>query len=482
MSIRRRIFLGIIVLFSVGFYFLIDFIADDIELRYRESTEEPLVDASRVLAAIASASMVDEKINIPLFQESFKVVHSQVFIAQIFGLIKHNVDLHVYMTDRNGMVIFDSNDGQDEGQDYSDWRDVHLTLQGEYGARTSPVEGDDEKKMIYIASPIFRENDLIGVLSVGKPTDSSSQFALAAQTKLIIGGTVVCITLIGIGLLLGTWVTHPIQRLTEYVRAVRDGKRVKKPRLGSSELEELGIAFEQMRDALDGKSYIENYVQTLTHEIKSPVSAIRGAAELLNENIPLKQRQTFVQNMHLESDRIWQIVDNLLLLSSLESRKYITAPDQLAVQEILTEIKTAMTPQFLAKDIDLLIQGDTHCQIQGESNLIRLALMNILQNAIDFSPSGSTIELFVSHDNLGVEFKVRDHGSGIPDYARERIFERFYSLKRPESGRKSSGLGLSLVREIVTLHQGTISVETHSEGGTVAKLSFPFNVEDMKSV
>ena len=474
MSIRKRIFLGIIVLFSVGFYFLIDFIVDDIELRYRESTEEPLVDASRVLAAIASASMVDDKINIPLFKESFKDVRSQVFFAKIFGLIKINVDLHVYMTDRDGMVIFDSNDGQDEGLDYSDWRDVHLTLQGEYGARTSPVEGDEEKRMIYIASPIMRENDLIGVLSVGKPSDSSSQFALAAQKKLIIGGTVVCITLIGIGLLLGVWVTRPIQRLTDYARAVKDGKRVKRPALGSSEMEELGLAFEQMKDALDGKNYVENYVQTLTHEIKSPVSAIRGAAELLNEDIPIKKRQAFVQNIHLESDRIWQIVDNLLLLSSLESRKYITAPDPIAVQEILIEINTTLTPQVLAKDIELLIQGDTHSQMQGESNLIRLALMNILQNAIDFSPSGSVIELRVSNNSFGVEFIVRDHGSGIPNYARERIFERFYSLKRPESGRKSSGLGLSLVREIVTLHQGAISVETHSEGGTVAILFFAF--------
>ena len=80
--------------------------------------------------------------------------------------------------------------------------------------------------------------------------------------------------------------------------------------------------------------------------------------------------------------------DNLLLLSSLESRKYITAADQIAVQEILTEIKAVLTPQVLAKGIDLVIQGDTDCQIQGESNLIRMALMNILQNAIDFSPSG----------------------------------------------------------------------------------------------
>ena len=164
MSIRRRIFLGIIVLFSVGFYFLIDFIVDDIEMRYRESTEEPLVDSARVLAAIASSSVVDGKINTALFRESFKEVHSQAFSAQIFGLIKKHVDMHVYMTDRDGIVIFDSNNGQDEGQDYSRWRDVLLTFRGEYGARTSPIDNHEEKRMIYVASPILHRNDLIGVL------------------------------------------------------------------------------------------------------------------------------------------------------------------------------------------------------------------------------------------------------------------------------------------------------------------------------
>jgi two-component system sensor histidine kinase CreC len=74
--------------------------------------------------------------------------------------------------------------------------------------------------------------------------------------------------------------------------------------------------------------------------------------------------------------------------------------------------------------------------------------MNIIQNAIDFSPVGSTTDLHVVRSNSGIEFQIRDTGSGIPDYASERIFERFYSLKRPENGRKSSGLGLSLVTVI----------------------------------
>jgi two-component system sensor histidine kinase CreC len=474
MSIRRRIFLGIILLFSIGFYFLIDFIVDDIELRYRESTEEPLVDAARVLAAIASTSVIDGMINLALFRDSFEQVESQVFSAQIFGLLKSNVDLHVYMTDRAGIVIFDSRQGRDEGQDYSQWHDVYLTLQGEYGARTSVIENDEDRRMLYIASPILRNNDLIGVLSVGKPTYSSDEFAQAAQQKLIIGGTVVCISLIGIGLLLGAWVTRPIQKLTDYARAVRDGKRVKRPSLGSNEMEELGVAFEQMRDALEGKRYVENYVQTLTHEIKSPVSAIRGAVELLEEDLSVQQRHTFLKNIYLESDRISQIVDNLLQLASLESRKYINSADLIVVSDILEDIEKVLTPLLMVKNIELIVQADTHCTLHGESNLIRQALMNVIQNAIDFSAQSDRIELYVYKQTDGVRFEVIDQGSGIPAYARERIFERFYSLKRPLSGRKSSGLGLSLVREIVSLHQGTISINTNLDRGTIVKIFFPF--------
>ncbi len=476
MGIRSKIFLGIIILFSAGFYFLIDFIAADIELRYRESTEEPLVDSARVLAAIAATTAHDDgNINLPLFRKSFSDVQSQSFSAQIFGLLKNHVDLHVYMTDRQGQVIFDSNQGREEGRDYSRWRDVYLTLRGQYGARTSLVADDPEKKMIYIAAPILAGSDIIGVLSVGKPTNSSNQFARAAQQKLILSGTLVCLILITVGLFLGAWVTRPVQKLTAYARAVRDGKRVKRPKLGSSEMEELGVAFEQMRDALDGKQYIENYVQTLTHEIKSPISAIRGAVELLEDAISVKQKQVLLQNIQQESERISLVVENLLLLSSLESRKYINASDRINVEELLNDIRKVLTPLLIVKNIDLRIQGETFGILQGESNLIRQALTNIVQNAIDFSPSGSTIELSVATKRRGVEFNVHDSGPGIPDYACERIFERFYSLKRPESGRKSSGLGLSLVREIATLHQGTIEVANHPDGGAVASLYFPFH-------
>jgi two-component system, OmpR family, sensor histidine kinase CreC len=473
MSIRERFVLGITLLLAIGFYFSVDYIVDDIELRYRESTEEPLVDMARVLASLAAETVSDGRVDVNLFRNSFRRVQTQKFSARIFDLEKTHVDLHVYITDHSGTVIFDSDNGREEGQDFSQWRDVHRTLAGLYGARSSDYYRDRGIKILYIASPILVDGDLIGVLSVGKPTYSANQFTLAAQRKLVQAAAFVCLALIAAGFLFSLWVTGPIQKLTEYARAVRDGKRVKRPELKSSELAEFGIAFEEMRNALEGKRYVENYVKTLTHEIKSPLSAIRGAAELLGEEIPEQQRGLFLQNIRLESERIHQIVENLLLLASLEHRDEIDLSGSVPVDELFREVERSLNPLLSAKSVSLAKTGQVACRIQGDSFLLRQALLNLVQNAIEFSPEGERIEVTVTVSGEAVEIDIRDHGPGIPEFARGRIFERFYSLKRPDSGKKSSGLGLSLVKEIVDLHQASVCVETHPDGGTFARLVFP---------
>lgn len=98
------------------------------------------------------------------------------------------------------------------------------------------------------------------------------------------------------------------------------------------------------------------------------------------------------------------------------------------------------------------------------------AVLNLLQNALEFSPSGSEVKLSLHRENGRAILRVEDAGVGIPDFARDRIFDRFYSLPRPVSGRKSTGLGLSLVREIMELHKGSAAVMNRSEGGVCAEL------------
>src|SRR5262249_12357559 len=101
------------------------------------------------------------------------------------------------------------------------------------------------------------------------------------------------------------------------------------------------------------------------------------------------------------------------------------------------------------------------------------ALSNLVRNAMDFAPPDSTVEIRATAVRSSVEIAVRDHGAGLPDYARTRVFEKFFSLPRPATGKRSTGLGLAFVREVAQLHGGSARLVNHPEGGAVATLSLP---------
>ena len=474
MRIQARIFTGFFIVVAVGLFSLLYWIADDLKPQYRKVTEEPLVDASQVLASVAAATVRDGRIDRDLFRRVFNDVYSRPFSANIFDYIKGDVDFHVYITDAYGKVLFDSFEGKDEGKDYSQWNDVKRTLEGEYGARTSQVNKDDPlSSVMYVASPVIVDGAIVGVLSVGNPTNSSNRFVEDARRQIIIMGLITGLLIVLVGMLLSRRITAPINRLTAYARAVRDGRRARLPDLGGGETRELGEAFDEMRTSLEGKQYVEKYIQTLTHEIKSPLSAIHGAIELLTEDVPPDQRSRFLSNIRDETERIKEVVEKLLLLSSLEKLNNVEDVRVLNMRELLGGIGESLFPVLKSKGLTLNISGDDDATVEGDPFLVRQALLNLLQNAIEFSEQGGAVSADLSKNNGSVILTVRDRGSGIPDYALEKIFERFYSLKRPDTGKKSSGLGLCLVREVATLHQGSIGLVNARDGGTIATLTFP---------
>jgi two-component system sensor histidine kinase CreC len=272
------------------------------------------------------------------------------------------------------------------------------------------------------------------------------------------------------GMMFSFWITSPIEKLTVYAQAIRDGKRPPMPRLGRSEIGKLGSAFEEMRDSLEGKQYVENYVQTLTHEMKSPLSAIRGAAELMEEQMSPEQHERFLNNIRTEADRIQNLIDRLLLLSALESRKGLQNPIRVDLSELAASIAESMQPQLKTKRIQLETRIQENVTRMGERFFLRQAMINLLQNAIDFTPPGGRITVTLETRDNAVSFTVKDTGPGIPEFALTKVFDRFYSLPRPDSGLKSSGLGLTFVREVALLHGGEAHLENSSGGGARATL------------
>lgn len=475
MSIRLRIILGFLLIISIGFYFFIDWIIDDLKVRYRESTEEPLVDTAYLLASILAAESYKGELRFDSFRTALKSAGRETFSAEIYDLLKTRVDTRVYVTDKNGVVIFDSADGKDEGQDYSRWNDVYLTLRGEYGVRSTRRDSNDPASTIfYVAAPIRLNDKIAGVVTVCKPLANVNLFIRMTRSNILLAGLVAGISVIALGVMVSIFFTRPIGKLTGYARAIRDGIRVSLPRLGKNKIGMLGEAMAEMREALEGKKYVEHYVQTLAHEIKSPLSAITGSAELLEEDMPPERRARFLLNIRTETTRIKKIITRLLELASLENRQTLEKIEEFTLAGIIEEVVESLHPLLQAGEIAFSFQPERAITIHGERFLIRQAIANLLRNAIDFTPPSGEIRVRLLAGENTVSVVIEDTGPGIPDYALDKVFQKFYSLPRPGTSTKSTGLGLSFVREAASLHGGNIHLENCPTPGAQAILTLPY--------
>jgi two-component system sensor histidine kinase CreC len=477
MTVRSRILLIFLITLAGGFFALERWLSLELRPRYYQSFEEPLVDMANILAEIAGPAFSHPPVDFGALQAAFERVYQRRLNADIYNLRKDNIDIRVYVTDRSGLVLFDSY-GRDAGKDFSNWRDVNLSLRGKYGARSSPLgealrkaEEREASSMAYIAAPIYSQGEIIGVLSVGKPKVNVTQFILTARADLIWAVCGVALLVIITATMLYLWVSRPLYQVADFAARIAHGETIAAPDLGKNEIGAVAQAITAMRQALDGKDYIEQYTQTLAHELKSPLTSIKASAELLLEDLPEAQRQRFIANIQAENERALKLIQRLLELAAVENRQGVIAGQALAMGALLGEVIAALQATLAQRRLAIVLATPINFTIWGESFLIRQALFNLLDNAIAFSPDGGQITISGEAGPEWNRLHIRDQGAGIPDYAKPRIFERFYSLPRPGNGAKSSGLGLNFVKQAMELHQGRVELVSDS-GGTEAVLWF----------
>ena len=479
MRLGTALFLAYLGIFLVCFSYPVVRIVGGLRVAYLQSAEEPLVDEANVLAAVVARVRHDGKLDTDELERLFSDIYGRKLSAQIYDTHKDRVDIRVYVTDAKGILIYDSAKQDPVGTDYSGWRDVRYTLLGEYGARIGRDPRDPSTlTTLYIAAPVMEAGkegrQIAGVVTVAKPTAAVNSFVATERPRLILLIAVSAGATILLSLLASLWVRQQVGRLTHYADDVREGRRVPFPRLARTELRSMGQAFERMRQSLDGQTYIAQYVQTLTHELKSPLSAIRGAAEILEgADVPADKRARFLRNIQTESERIRLLIDQMLKLSELEVRRALPAREPVALAMVARTAVEGAGTAIAAKNLKVAVHVPDELRAPGDEFLLHLAVSNLLQNAVDFSPQEGALWVEGRADEGGLELEISDDGPGIPEFARARVFEKFFSLQRPDTGKKSTGLGLNLVREVASLHGGTIHLENRAEGGLRARLRLP---------
>ncbi len=477
MRLRTKLLITYFLFFIPAFFYLTAGYQDELKFRYLEGVEETLVDESRILAGLIALEMEQGEFTAEELGSIFKTVYQDRFSARIYQLLKTRVDTRIYITDTRGILIFDSFGWDRPGTDYSRWRDVLLTLQGEYGARSSKDDpGRPEMSTLYVAAPLVVNGETIGVLTIGKPTENINGFLKLAKKQVLKRSVIAALLALVLSILAMFFITRPLDHLRQYVKSVREGNQTDRPSFGKSDIGDVGRAFEKVRADLEAKEYVEAYVQSLTHEIKSPVAAIAGAAELLaEEGVPAAQKKRFLSNIRGESKRIQVLVDRMLALCALEHRDALEHRKPVCLITVLTDVLMHNEQEIENRNLLIIKDLDPECNCVGDGFLINQAVQNIFQNAVQFSPKDGKISIALKRRKENVIVEITDQGPGIPEFAREKIFDRFFSIQRPNTHKKSTGLGLNFVREIALLHGGSIHVENNSNRGAKAVLILPAN-------
>ncbi len=463
MRIGLRLLLGFFLILGLALFVVLRIFLEEVKPGTRLAMEDSLVDAAYGFAQLAAPDMKAGVIASGGFAQAMKALPTLKPNASIWGFQKDRIHTRITVTDARGIVVFDSR-GQDIGQDHSRWNDVYKTLRGEYGARSSGESPyDADRTVMHVAAPIRDGARIIGVLTVSRPNQTLEPYIQRSRDRILNWSWGLLGISLFVGLLFTWWMASSLSRLRRYANAVAQGERAALPRMGrlsgNTEFSDLAQAVERMRLKLEDKAYVEHYVHTLTHELKSPLAAIRGAAELLQEPLPEAERERFAANIQRQTERLQQLIDKLLGLAQVEQMRQLGPVERVDLSALTRERVQALEPRLRRKALRVVDELGQGVAVQGNRFLLAQALQNLLDNAIDFSPTGGALTLRIVQDGGSVEWSVRDEGPGVPDYAQGRIFERFYSLPRGDTQEKSSGLGLCLVKEVSDLHGGEIRVE-----------------------
>ena len=442
-----------------------------------ESAEGIMIDASSLLSQIASHNNSEGEIDIQAFEDITSGYLKPQDPKQDAKKDAQFNNLEIYLTDNTGKVIYDSR-GLILGRDMSNNTEVASALQGEHGVRKIPYDPNNEKplfdtKALYVSSPIFdQSNAIIGTLVAVKPIyfgKSSSQIYKYAFyiffISLIIGGVASYI------------VSRDAKLLVKYTSRLSMGEDATAPNIHNDEFTRLLEAIEKLRNELELKDNVEEYINTLAHELRTPITGVRATAENLLLPMDDKQRAHFVQNILDSNKHMDKLVSRLLELSRIERREALKNVTALNIRSVVDNVlKAPIRVKTIAnKEIKIEFDIESNGEILAEKLLLEQAIGNIINNAIDFSPKGGTITIKASETNTAVPIMVLDEGPGMPDHVLRKLFTRFFSVSRPDTGKRGNGLGLRFVRKIMQLHGGEITLQNRFlQEGAEARLRFPF--------
>lgn len=507
----------------------------------KQVIEDTLLDTSKLLAVNFQLPLQSGELYTERYQAQLDTAFSTLLADDTFSGLAYEKKTHtsfrVYVTDNEGMVIYDSLAQPDnaEGEDYSRWNDVYLTLRGQYGARSTVHNRyERDSSVMYVAQPIIDNfGQTIGVVSVGKPVASVLPYLDNTRQRMLITALLVSIVALLLAGLVAWWLKQSITLVTRYTGTLAEDTQKPYFYLGH-ELNHLTDTIETMKHRLENRAYVSDYVHTLTHELKSPLTAIRASGELLEDDgLDEDDRQMLIQTVSEQSVKMQYLIDRLLLLAKVEQPTFKLNRQSTPllpllhslVKDNLAKLQRQLLPITLYINAEPVVMEEpssvamlSNTTVYADHFWLVQSLQNLLDNAIHYADSMIAINVQTTALRT-VTVTIFNDGKHLPDYALTKVFDRYFSLSHQSSNQaanpqttsdesnsnqgnldssqnasntepqsinannvltKGTGLGLTLVKQVIEHHGGTVKLHNveadpnaHQLNGVQVSITLP---------
>jgi two-component system OmpR family sensor kinase len=386
----------------------------------------------------------------------------------------------IVVVDAGGTVVADSEGGDLRGSTLKARVDVATALKGGTGSVTSTLANG--RVEVDLAMPVRAGGRVVGAAIASGSTFSMLTVLADYQRQLVIVAVAFLIAALAITELLTRWLTAPLRDLQAGAAALASDHTVRVKPAGPREIHDLAIAFNDLAEEIETSSVElheeerrkSRFVSDVSHELRSPLTGIRLAAEtLLDGDIEPADEKRFLATIIRESDRLTGLANDLLELQRIEgatgelplARVDFTQAAKLAVE--------ANEPLAMERGVTVTVEGASS-MVLGSRDRLQQVVGNLVDNAVRHTPSGKKVTVSLSDEGGQAVLRVVDEGPGIPPADLSNLFQRFYrsqySRDRASGG---AGLGLSIVKAIVTSHRGTIEAANRPEGGASFTVRLP---------
>ena len=326
----------------------------------------------------------------------------------------------------------------------------------------------------FFASPIIFDGNIIGILEIIYPMSFLESLISGVANILFLGAFIFAALMTFISIYIATRLTKPINELAavanNYANRIFTPVEIR----GSDEIAQLSRSFNEMGIQL--QDYIQRqkqFVSNVSHELRTPLTAIKGYSQFLADEIgdrPDLKKAVF--HLNNEADRLANLVEEVLTLSRIESGREEFHFDILDLSGLVRDTVERMQFRAQKYETDILSDITPGVLIKGDKEKLVQAIVNLLDNAFKYSPPRSSVRVGLYKEANEAILMISDQGIGIPETDKSKVFDRFY---RAENARSISGTGLdlSIVKQIIDAHRGSVRLTDGAEGRTVAIIRLP---------